>query len=35
MTDAATPDAAADLLERALVEEATKKSGLVWVRGDG
>ncbi|EHM31072.1 MULTISPECIES: hypothetical protein [Streptomyces] len=35
MTDAAAPDAAADLLERALVEEATKKSGLVWVRGDG
>ncbi|MCL6287715.1 hypothetical protein PV749_27820 [Streptomyces sp. ID03-2B] len=26
---------AADLLERALVEEATKKSGLVWVRGTG
>jgi hypothetical protein len=23
------------LLDRALVEEATKKSGLVWVRGDG
>ncbi|MFD5348029.1 hypothetical protein ACFWJY_30855, partial [Streptomyces anulatus] len=35
MTDTAAPDAAADLLERALVEEATKKSGLVWVRGDG
>ncbi|GDY76883.1 hypothetical protein SAV31267_063680 [Streptomyces avermitilis] len=23
------------LLDRALVEEATKKSGLIWVRGDG
>lgn len=32
MTDAITADATAD---RALVEEATKKSGLVWVRGTG
>ncbi|MFE1439315.1 hypothetical protein [Streptomyces sp. NPDC058739] len=24
-----------ELLDRALVEEATKKSGLIWVRGDG
>ncbi|MFD5977987.1 hypothetical protein [Streptomyces bacillaris] len=30
MTDAADP-----LLEKALVEEATKKSGLVWVRSTG
>ncbi|MFD4028363.1 hypothetical protein ACFWRV_33360 [Streptomyces sp. NPDC058576] len=28
-------DPAADLLDRALAEEATKKSGLVWVRGSG
>ncbi|MEV1045074.1 hypothetical protein [Streptomyces sp. NPDC049916] len=28
-------DAAADLLERALVEEATRKSGLIWVRASG
>ncbi|MFH9606744.1 hypothetical protein [Streptomyces sp. NPDC017448] len=28
-------DAAADLLARALAEEATKKSGLVWVRAAG
>lgn len=34
MTDAAATDAAG-LLERALAEEATKKSGLVWVRGSG
>ncbi|KAB2592664.1 hypothetical protein [Streptomyces arboris] len=28
-------DAAAALLEKALVEEATKKSGLIWVRASG
>ncbi|MFF8984949.1 hypothetical protein ACF08E_16370 [Streptomyces globisporus] len=33
MTDAAAT--AAGLLERALAEEATKKSGLVWVRASG
>ncbi|QEU92006.1 hypothetical protein [Streptomyces kanamyceticus] len=32
----ADPAAAADpLLDRALVEEATKKSGLIWVQGEG
>lgn len=31
----AMSDAAKTLLERALVEEATKKSGLVWVRAAG
>ncbi|MEI7034522.1 hypothetical protein [Streptomyces pratensis] len=35
MTHALPPDAADALLDRALVEEATKKSGLVWVRGTG
>ncbi|MEU9710516.1 hypothetical protein ACFXOR_29060 [Streptomyces sp. NPDC059164] len=35
MTDAAATDPAAGLLERALAEEATKKSGLVWVRCSG
>lgn len=34
MTAAAAPTPATPL-ERALVEEATKKSGLVWVRGSG
>ncbi len=28
-------DACAELLDRALAEEATKKSGLVWVRASG
>ncbi|WP_338672792.1 hypothetical protein V1460_07010 [Streptomyces sp. SCSIO 30461] len=32
MTDAATP---LSLPDQALVEEATKKSGLIWVRGTG
>ncbi|WP_221358369.1 hypothetical protein [Streptomyces beigongshangae] len=38
MTDQAspsTPSAAPLLMDRALVEEATKKSGLIWVRGSG
>ncbi|MDI3389278.1 hypothetical protein QIS99_24210 [Streptomyces sp. B-S-A8] len=32
-TSAARTSAADPLLDRALVEEATKKSGLIWVRG--
>ncbi|MEI5006444.1 hypothetical protein RB196_02935 [Streptomyces sp. PmtA] len=35
MNDASARPAEDPLLAQALVEEATKKSGLVWVRGDG
>ncbi|PRH80450.1 hypothetical protein C6N75_04140 [Streptomyces solincola] len=35
MTDTPTPTPSPELLDRALAEEATRKSGLIWVRGSG